>query len=619
MHGLILALLLLFAALTHLSLAAERPNILWIVSEDNAAHWLGCYGNQEAQTPHLDSLAARSTRFTAAYSNAPVCAVARSTILMGRYAPSMGTQHMRSRHPIPQKFTPYLTHLRKAGYYTSNASKTDYNFKGNDQALWDDCSPQAHYKNRPKNTPFFSIFNLTLSHESNLFPEKIAANRAKGLIPQIPRLDPTQLSLPPHLPDLPEIRQDFAIYHDTITALDRQIGQILQHLKKDGLADNTLIFYYGDHGGPTPRAKRYLYDTGVRVPMLIHIPKKWAKLSPFKNGSISPEPIAFIDLAPTLLSLLNLPKDPHYQGRAFLGPQRIPPPANHHIFLYADRFDEFYTFRRGLSNGRYKYIRNFTPHLWAAPYSFYQFQMSSWPAWQKAWKAGTLNGPHASLWENDRPSEELYDTQNDPWETQNLATDPAHTQRLAHLRLILRQKMTRIRDSALVPEPLFPTIAGQQTIAAALAAPDFPHQKLLNLAFLASSQDPKNLPALQKAAASNHPLTRYWGLSGLITLGEQAHPARLIIEQALTSPTSTNRSLAAHALARIGQKKRALRSLLQSLADPSLPPLDQALIINTLLQMREGKSIPESWKKRARQSPKSQPRLSDLADKLHLL
>lgn len=611
-----LLILLLLSLPFHL-LATERPNILWIVSEDNSSHWLGCYGNPDAHTPQLDALAARSTRFTAAYSNAPVCAVARSTILMGRYAPSMGTQHMRSRHPIPSHLTPYVTHLRKAGYYTSNASKTDYNFQGNDKALWDDCSPKAHYNKRPAGAPFFSIFNLSISHESNLFPQKIAHNRKNGLIPETPRLDPSKLTLPPYLPDLPEMRHDFAIYHDTITALDTQIGHLLTQLEKDGHADNTIIFYYGDHGGPTPRGKRYLHDTGVRVPMIIHVPEKWAHLSPFKNGSVSHQPIAFVDLAPTLLSLLGLPKDPHYQGRPFLGADRQEPKK--HLFLYADRFDEIYSLRRGLTDGRYKYVRNFTPHLWGAPYSFYQFHMPSWVAWQKAWKAGQLAPHHAALWENDQAHEELYDLQKDPWELNNLAKDPAQSTRLTALRNTLHEKMLSTRDTALIPETLFKPLAGEKTIAQIVSAETFPHQQHLALAFLASSCDPKNLPALKKAASSKNPITRYWGLSGLIALGKNATPAKDLLIKTLSDPNITHRAQAAHALYRSGEKAQALNALLSALSDQTLPNLDQAIIINTLMQMREAHSVPAAWKKRARLNKKGDLRLSLLADKLDLL
>ena len=586
---------LLVLLLPTLALAADKPNILWIVSEDNSAQWLGCYGNDEAQTPNLDALAARSTRFTAAYSNAPVCAVARATILMGIYSPTMGTQHMRSRHAIPTNLTPYVTHLRKAGYYTSNASKTDYNFKGNDKALWDDCSSNAHYDKRPDGKPFFSIFNLTISHESNLFPSKIAKNRKKGLIPKTPRLNPAKLNLPPYLPDLPEMRHDFAVYHDTMTALDTEIGGILAKLEKDGLADDTIIFYYGDHGGPTPRGKRYLHDTGVRIPMIVHVPEKWKHLSTFENSSVSDEIVSFVDLAPTLLSLAGIKDDPQMQGRPFLGPNREEPAKEAFAFLFADRFDEIYGLRRGITTGRYKYVRHFTPHTWAAPYSFYQFEMASWPAWHKAWKKGELSGVHASLWENNQPSEELYDTQADPWEIKNLATDPAHAERLASMRRKLFEQMLTIRDTGLIPEPLFDAIRGNKTIMESAAdSSEAAHRNFLNLTFAASSGHPGGQQALEQATAHENPVARFWAYSGLVTLGKKAASSETIIRKGLKDPVPVVRAQAAIALHNINHKEEAVQVLIASL-DEKLSIANEAMIINTLMQIRETKAIPKSW------------------------
>jgi len=288
------------------------PNILWITSEDNAAHWLGCHGNLDAKTPRLDALAEESTQFNHAYSNAPVCAIARSTILSGAYAVTQGTQHMRSRYSIPSIYRPYVSYLREMGYYCTNNAKTDYNRKGNDRSIWDECSGKAHYKNRPQGSSFFSIFNLTVSHESSLFPEKVAANRKRGVIPKQTRLDVSTLSLPPYLPDLPEVRSDLAIYHDTL--LDEIVGM-----------------------------------------------------------------------------------------------------------------------RRGLTDGRFKYIRRFTSHLPAAPYSCYCLSMPSWVAWQDAWREGKPLGCHNDFWKAPQPTEKLYDTFADPWEIDNLDDRPKHAEVLVDM------------------------------------------------------------------------------------------------------------------------------------------------------------------------------------------
>lgn len=610
--------ILLLTLLPFITLAADRPNILWITSEDNASHWLGCYGNDEARTPNLDSLAGKGTRFTAAYSNAPVCAVARATILMGRYSPSMGTQHMRSRHAIPSHLKTYVHHLRKAGYYCTNSSKTDYNYAGNDKSHWDACDRKAHYKNRPEGSPFFAIFNLTTCHESSLFPQKFEKSRKSGFIPPKTRLNPAELTLPGHLPDLPEVRRDVARYHDIMTSTDAQIGKILAQLEADGLADDTIIFYYGDHGGPTPRGKRYLHDTGVRIPMIVHVPEKWQSLSPFTPGKPSDEVVAFVDLAPTVLSIIGT-KDDNMQGRPFLGKNRKEPTEDHHAFLFADRFDEIYGLRRGLTDGKFKYVRHFTPHVWAAPYSFYQFQMPSWVAWQRAWKEGKLKGVQASIWENDQPTEELYDTRNDPWELNNLAKDPAFKKQLSAMRSALKNKMAIIRDTALVPEPLFDSVAGEQPIATAVGHKDFPLQRLLELAYVASENNKENLKALENATNSENPVERYWGLSGLVTLGTKAAPAKELLIKALSDAKTINRAQAAQALYRIGQKETALKALAAELANGELSRTNQALIINTYMQLRETKAVPESWLKKARNSKSGNPRLDVLAESLKFL
>lgn len=539
------SLLLLLLTLAPLS-AADRPNILWLTSEDNAAHWLGCYGNEQAHTPNLDALAKRSVRFTNFYSNAPVCAVARSTILNGVYAPSQGTQHMRSRHPIPTRIKPYVFYLRQQGYYTTNASKTDYNFKGQDASLWDESSPKAHYKNRSKNQPFFAIFNLTVSHESSLFPARIQQNRTKGLIPKTTRINPNNINVPPCLPDLPEIRSDLAIYHDTITALDKQIGEKLTELEQAGLASNTIIFYYSDHGGAAARGKRYLKDTGVNVPLLIHVPEKWQHLSPYKPVAVTTDPTAFVDLAPTLLSLLGLEKPAHMQGRAFLGTHAQPLPDDHHLFLFADRFDELFGMRRGLTDGRWKYIRRFNPRLPAAPYSFYQFGQDGWTAWQKAWQDGQLSGRFASIWENNQPIEELYDTESDPWETTNLATNPAHNETIKDLRNRLHQKMVAVTDTGLIPEPLFQPLAGDNGTIADYARTHRQHwDQLLHFAKQATSRDKQFLPKLTSALSHEEPVVRYWAALGCLTLGPDAAPAKDALLATLNDEHSVLRITAA--------------------------------------------------------------------------
>ncbi len=579
--------LLIFLSLSISLLAQERPNILWITSEDNASHWLSCYGNKQSQTPRLDALAKEGFLFEHAFSNAPVCAVARATILMGAYSPTMGTQHMRSRHEIPKTYRPYVEYLRAAGYYCTNNNKTDYNFKGNDNSHWDDSSGKAHYKNRPEGKPFFAIFNFTTSHESSLFGDKPAEPK---------RLKPEEIDLPPYLPDLPEIRKDMARYHDRISEMDAQVGKILDDLEKAGLADSTIVIYCSDHGGILPRGKRYLENTGVKVPFIVRVPEKFQNLSPFKPGERVAEPVSFVDISATLLSLARIEKPAQMQGRAFLGEKRVEPAADEMEFLYADRFDELYGMRRGLTDGKWKYIRNFNPDFPTAPYSFYQFGQPGWVAYQKAWKEGKLSGIHKALWEAPGTSEQLYDLAADPWEINNLAADPSHAEKLAALRERLKATMKEVKDTGLVPEPLFHDLAGKSTIAEHIQSDKFDHGKITDLAFTATEIDVKNLPRLKVAIASSDPTERYWGLIGMRLLGEKAASEADSLLPLLKDKHAGIRTTAGQALYALGKKDIAAEALIADVASE----MDSSSLLNLLNTLRRHElldRLPKNWAK----------------------
>jgi N-sulfoglucosamine sulfohydrolase len=591
--------------------SAERPNILWITSEDNASHWLGCYGNPEALTPRLDALAAKGVRLTRAYSNAPVCAVARSTILTGAHAITMGTHHMRSRYPIPEQFAAHASHLRKAGFHCTNNAKTDYNFKGNDAALWDDCSGKAHYRDRPEGAPFFAIFNLNTTHESQLFPN--AKNRKAAT-----RLDPASLTLPPHLPDLPEIRSDFARYHDLMTDMDAEVGKILDQLEADGLAEDTLIFYYGDHGGATPRGKRYLTDTGTRIPMILHIPAKWSHLSPFPAGEPSDELVSFVDLAPTLLSIAGIDPPAAMQGRPFLGPKRVEPAADAMVLLYADRFDEGEGMRRGVTDGRWKYIRNFAPHLAGASISGYPMNQPGWQAWESAWKSGNLTGRFADLWEPGQPVEQLYHLTEDPWEIDNLAADPAHAETLVSLRERLKSEMRKARDIGLIPEMLFAGLAGSQPLHTYIRSEKFNFDATLDLAFLASARDPENLQSLINALPphAGTETARFWAHRGIQILGQQAASAIPTLRGIGRLGVAGGHALALAAgddITHAEARAEGLAAIVGELERPAHPRIQQSAIA-ALKQLGETSQIPEAWIKDIQSRKTPDEYLKRLAD-----
>ena len=570
-------LLVLLSALTALSLnAADRPNILWITSEDNASHWLGCYGNTQVRTPALDALAKNGIRFQNAYSNAPVCAVARSTILNGAYAPTMGTQHMRSRYPIEKKFKPYVTYLREAGYFCTNRSKTDYNFAGNDNALWDKAN---HYNKRKDGQPFFCIFNFTGSHESSLFTKKKSS---------ITYIKPEEVNVAPYLPDLPEIRSDLARYHGVMKQLDDQVAKVLADLERDGLAEDTIIFYYADHGGILPRGKRYLKDTGAKIPMIVHFPSKWQHLSPFKPGSTPEEPVAFVDLAPTLLSIIGIEKPKQMQGRALLGSKRVEPAKDEMEFLYSDRFDEINGMRRGLTDGRWKYIHRFTPHLPAAPYSFYQFGQDGWMGYRKAWQEGKLKPEHARMWEAPQAVQELFDTRKDPWEINNLAGKMEHGEQLAKMRKALIARMIQVRDTSMVPESLFEAFAMGEPVSARLAERE-DMAELVNLAFDATSGDPGYLDKFITAMKSDDMLTRYWGAHACLVLGKDAKQASEALLKLTKDPQAGIRITAAHALHTMGHDQSDL--LVAELRKDS-PHQAKLAAINSLWALGLDKKVP---------------------------
>ncbi|MFN6269510.1 MAG: sulfatase-like hydrolase/transferase, partial [Akkermansiaceae bacterium] len=489
---------------------------------------------------------------------------------------------------IPQKYQPNVEYLRAAGYYCTNNFKTDYNFKGNDNSYWDQSSNKAHYNNRPEGKPFYAVFNIFDSHESSLF-EKTPAEPA--------RLKPIEIELPPYLPDLPEIRKDIARYHDRITSMDKKVGKIIDELESAGLADDTIVIYMSDHGGVLPRGKRYLQETGVKVPLVVRIPEKFQSLSPFKIGDRVTEPVSFVDFSPTLLSLAGIDKPEQMQGRAFLGAKRKEPAADEMEFLYADRFDELYGMRRGLTDGKWKYIRNFQPHLPNAPYSFYQFGQPGWVAYQKAWKEEEFCGYHKALWEPPSGSEQLFDLTADPWEKNNLANDPAHSGKLAAMRDRLKSTMIQNHDTGLVPEPMFESLAGDSTIATYIQSDAFDMNKIIDLAFAATEINEKHLPTFREAVKSKHPVERYWAVTGLMLLTTKF--TKLNVDELtdiLKDKEPIIRTTAAEALWNIEKKDIAVKSLITDVSN-DMHPTALLHLLNTLRRLELLYELPEGWEK----------------------
>ena len=433
--------------------AVHRPNIVWISNEDMSPH-LGAYGDRTARTPVLDRLARESVRYTRAFTTAPVCAPSRAAIVTGMYQTSIGAQHMRTTEDrVPELPGPYLAvppfyvkafpeYLRAAGYYTTNRAKTDYQF-GTPFTIWDEVGRTAHWRNRvDKDQPFFSVFNLEVTHESQIFPSS-PARKGKQLV-----TDATELEVPPYYPDTPVVREELARMYDNIADMDAQVGEILKQLQEDGLMENTIVFYWSDHGDGVPRAKRSLYDSGLRVPLMIRWPK--ALGSSVAAGSVRDELVSFIDLAPTVLGLAGVEIPAHMQGRALLG--RSAAPAPEFVFAARDRMDIEYDMMRSARDGRFLYIRNFSPELPYAGHVIYRNQSAIMQEWLRLQAERKLTGP-ATLWmRTSRPAEELYDTQADPHQVHDLSADPAHRATLARMRAAVAEWMTRSGDQGLINE-----------------------------------------------------------------------------------------------------------------------------------------------------------------------
>ena len=440
---------LAFLVLAHPAAAGERPNVLWLSAEDMGPI-LGCYGDEQADTPALDALAARGVRFERAFAPAGVCAPTRSSIISGLYAPSLGTHPMRSRAALPDFVRLFPAYLRDAGYWCTNNAKTDYQLASIPGDAWDASGGRAHWKDRPDpGQPFFAVFNYTASHESRIWDGRF--EQATQRLPEGRRHSGEGLAPPPYYPDTPEVREDWRRAYDLTTALDLWVGERLAELADAGLADDTIVFFWTDHGVGLPRAKRWVYDSGTRVPLLVHVPERFRRGEASAPGMVRDDPVSLVDLGPTVLALCGLEAPGWMQGRPFLtAGGGMPLTPREFAFSARDRMDERYDCIRSARSARYRYVRNFEP--WR-PY-LQHMEYCERQATARSIRAllGELTGP-AAMWQAARkPVEELYDLELDPHETVNLADSPAHARELARHRDALERWMASIRDLGLVAE-----------------------------------------------------------------------------------------------------------------------------------------------------------------------
>ena len=436
----------------------QRPNILWLSTEDISPD-LGCYGDEYAHTPNLDKFAAQSARYTNAFSSEPVCAPSRSAIITGMYPTTIGSLHMRSKAVPPAGVKAFPEYLRAAGYYCTNNSKTDYNFEAPPSnrppdTVWDETSNKAHWRNRQdKSQPFFAVFNFVVTHESQVrVPDDQYKKNTARLKPEEFH-DPAKAKLPPYYPDTPLVRKDWARYADNITAMDYMVADVLKQLEEDGLAENTVVFFWGDHGRGLPRAKRWVYDSGLRVPLMVRWPGK------IKPGVVD-DVVSLMDLGPTVLSIAGVPIPPVMQAQAFLGDQKKAP--RQYAFAHRDRMDESYDMMRSVTDKRFHYIKNFFPGRPYAQHIEYMEEMPTMQELRRLYKdhmnaldpnyGKAMTPAQLLFFRPEKPVEELYDVTVDPHEINNLAALPQHQETLKRMRAALEQWQKQTKDLGLVPE-----------------------------------------------------------------------------------------------------------------------------------------------------------------------
>jgi arylsulfatase A-like enzyme len=533
---------------------------------------LGCYGEPDAKTPHIDALAKQSVLYTNAFASAPVCSPSRSCLIQGTYPTTLGTQQMRSGFPLPTYMKGFPTLLRMQGYYSTNNVKTDYN-SGNYQEIikssWDENSDSAHWQNREEeNKPFFSVFNLMTSHQSRsmVWPHERFEKEIQSKLSTDQIHNPARVTIPPYYPDTPIVRKTVARFHDCVSAMDKEVGDILKQLEKDGLSENTIVFFFSDHGSGMPRHKRALLDSGMHVPLLIRFPEKWKKYAPCKPGSTTDRMVAFVDFASTVLSLSRSPIPDYMQGKPFLGPDEVKPRT--YVFGHRDRVDEVRDLARSVRSKKYLYIRNYMPHL---GYN----QRTAWPdlgeirhEFYRLADPKKMTPPQWHFAGPTRSVEELYDCDKDPQNLQNLSGSTSHKKVLDRLRRELNNHLKESRDLGFLPEyeawKLFENSSGWE-----LANSGKVDLQIISKAAeqVAQAKEKSLLVNLKSRNAS----VRYWGAIGLNAYRKEiSNEAKKALRTALGDSSPSVRIEAANALILHGEVEDALAQLIKELKHQNL-------------------------------------------------
>ncbi|MGB0369932.1 MAG: sulfatase-like hydrolase/transferase [Opitutales bacterium] len=500
--------LLLFTAAS--LFGEDRPNILWLTSEDNNINWVGAYGNPHADTPNIDQMAKDGFQYMNCFANAPVCAPSRSTWITGMLSIANGTYPMRSRYEIPHDKIPYYPdQLRKNGYYVANDEKTDFNIGGRkDSDPWDHHG-KIEWDKLVEKQPFFQVLNHKDSHESRAFKS------IEGTLH-----DPANTQLRAYHPDVPDMRKNYALYHDAVKRMDTKIGEALAKLESLGLAENTIVIYVSDHGGVLPRSKRFIFQSGIHCPLIVRIPEKFKHLYPAEApGSKIDDIVSFVDMPKTWLSITGSEIPDSMQGRVFLGKNDTSKRDYH--FAFRGRTDERLDNARAITDGDFLYIRNYMPYVPWMQRLDYLWRMAASQAWEKAYKEGQTDEAQSKFFKPRAVTEELYNMRTDPDNVNNLSADPEYASIMKKLRKELRRQQLKYNDTGLITELEMAELIEETGLTAyeiARTPSLYNLPALLDAADLALAEDPANIPALESLLASPDVGQRYWAIVGCFLL-----------------------------------------------------------------------------------------------------
>lgn len=575
----------------------QKPNIIFIVSEDNSP-FLGAYGDPHANTPNLDRLAEKSILYKNAFANAPVCAPSRSTIITGMYANSLGSHQMRSRVEIPDDFRFFPYYLREAGYYAVNRQKKDYNISNNHEETWDDdqwWDYDGILKDRQDDQPFFAMFNTFMSHES-----KIHGDRESDMLPyyrdaaigamtgtaatdeRVERFnylhESGSVPIPPYHPDTPEVQEDWARYYDAMSMMDDEIGEFLNNLERDGLLENTIVFYFSDHGGVLGRSKRFTFESGLHVPLIVHVPEEYRHLGHDEPGSSTDRVISLIDLAPTVLNLAGLEIPEHFQGEAFLGPNSGN--EKEYAFGFRGRMDERYDLSLTVRNKDYRYIRNYMPHRPWGQRVNYLWRAESMSSWEQAYLDGNTDEYQSRFWE-PKPAEELYYIHDDPHNVNNLVSDPDYREVLDEMRHAIEEWVHQTNSKSFIPEGEYLAPLDENIGYEYYTGQNYDLENIHKIANLATLGDPEYLPELEIALQHGDPIIRYWGAVGARILGDDAVNLKDLLFQKLEDESLDVRIASAEALYFLGYREESITSLREILQIQEFEPFRPMEAIRT--------------------------------------